>query len=110
MSSASELLRAAMNAAGIEYTSEIYCDGKLHRFKAEGDHARNCWYVLYEGPPAAGVFGCWKRGLKETWCERDGSLSQRDQLRVRERWHEADAKLKSEITARQKKARRIATW
>jgi putative DNA primase/helicase len=109
-SNAPEIFRAAMSAAGIDYTGEICCDGKLHRFKAEGDHQRNSWYVLYEGPPAAGAFGCWKRGLKEAWCERNGSLSHADSQRVRQQWQEADAKLKAEITARQKKARRTATW
>jgi len=110
MSSASELLRAAMSVAGIEYGGEIRFDGKLRRFKAEGDLGRNSWYVLYEGPPAAGAFGCWKRGLRQTWCECNGSLSHADSQRVRQQWQEADAKLKTEITARHKKARRTATW
>jgi putative DNA primase/helicase len=105
-----EAFRAAMNAAGIEYTGEIYCDGKLRRFKARDDHARNSWYVLYEGPPAAGAFGCWKRGLKETWCERNGNLSQEHWQSVRRQWQEASKKIETETATRQKKARRIAKW
>src|SRR5262245_32233056 len=109
-SNAVEAFRGAMAAAGIVWDGQIVADGKLHRFKAEGDHARNSWCVLYAGPPAAGAFGCWKRGLKQTWCERNSSLSHADSQRVRQQWQEADAKLKAETTARQKKARRIATW
>src|SRR5207244_5947427 len=107
---APEVFRAAMSAAGIDYTGQIYADGKLHRFKAGDDHARNSWYVLNAGPPAAGAFGCWKRGLKESWCERNRSLSQAESQRARQQRQEADAKRKAEITARQKKARRIAKW
>jgi putative DNA primase/helicase len=110
MSDALESFRATMSAAGIEYTGEICCDGRLHRFKAGDDRTRNSFYVLYEGPPVAGTFGCWKRGLKETWCEHNDGLSQADRHRVRDRWHEAKAKLNADITARQKKARRVATW
>jgi putative DNA primase/helicase len=105
-----ETFRAAMSAHGIEFSGALYFDGRLHRFKANGDNARNSWYVLYNGSIAAGAFGCWKRGIKETWCERDGSLSLEDSQRVRARWQEAEAKLKAETAARQKKARKVATW
>ena len=55
-----------MSNAGLFFTGEIYADGKLHRFKADGDHDKNAWYVFHPGPLAAGAFGCWKRGFKET--------------------------------------------
>src|SRR5262245_13149071 len=99
-----EDFRSAMRARGIDYTGEICCDGRLHRFKSGEDRARNSWYVFYaEPPPFAGAFGCWKRGLKETWCASNGSLSQADHQGVRERWGEADAKQKLETFVRQKK-------
>jgi putative DNA primase/helicase len=100
----------AMSAHGIEYSGELYFDGRLHRFKANGDNARNSWYVLHDGTPAAGAYGCWKRGVKETWCERNGSLSLAESQRVRACWQKADAKLKTETAALQKKARKLATW
>ena len=90
MNSTTEIFRSAMNAAGIEYTGEIFFDSKLRRFKAEGDDARNSWYVVHPGPPAAGAFGCWKRGLNESWCDRSSNLSQADWQRIRQRWHEAE--------------------
>jgi putative DNA primase/helicase len=105
-----ESFRAAMSAHGIEYSGELYFDGRLHRFKAHGDHARNSWYLLHAGPPAAGAFGCWKRDAKEKWCQRNGELSQAELQRVRQQWNEAELKLKAETVARQKKARQVATW
>jgi putative DNA primase/helicase len=105
-----ESFRAAMSAHGIKYSGEIYFDGRLHRFKANGDNARNSWYVLYNGSIAVGAFGCWKRGIKESWCERNGSLSLADSQRLRARRQEAEAKLKAETAALQKKARKRATW
>jgi putative DNA primase/helicase len=105
-----ESFRAAMSAHGIEYSGELCFDGKLHRFKANSHNARNSWYVLHDGPLAAGMYGCWKRGIKEKWCERVGGLSQAELQRARQQWQEADAKLKAEAAGRQKKARRIAAW
>ena len=60
--------RDALSNAGIPYANEIIADGKLHRYKTDGDHAENCWYVLHDDSLPAGAFGCWKRGLSETWC------------------------------------------
>jgi putative DNA primase/helicase len=107
---ACEDFRAAMAAAGITWNGQIVADGKLHRFKAEGDHHRNSWYVLHAGPPAAGIFGCWKRDIKQTWCERNVSLSQADSQRIRQQWNEAKSKLEAETVARQKRARKLAAW
>ena len=73
---ASEIFRDALRATGLDYAGEIIADGKLHRFKAKGDHNRNSWFVLHPGTPAAGAFGCWKLGFKETWCDRSRHLSQ----------------------------------
>src|SRR6266481_5202514 len=96
MSAAAEDFRHAMSSAGLAYTGEIYTDGRLRRFKAEGDHAKNSWCVLYAGPPAAGAFGCWKRGLKQTWCERNGNLSLAESQQIRKRLEQAEATLKAE--------------
>ena len=63
-----ESVCAAMRTAGLAYAGPIEADGKLHRFRAGDDTSKNSWYVLHPGPPMAGAFGCWKRGIKETWC------------------------------------------
>src|SRR5260370_36878320 len=105
-----ESFRTALRESGIEYSGELYFDSTLHRIKAGGDHARNCWFVLYPGPPAAGAYGCWKRDFKKTWCERNGSLSDLELDLIRQRWKEASAKLKAVTIARQEKARKVAAW
>ena len=101
---------AAMRAAGLDYGGPLLADGKLHRIKVEGDRERNSWYVLHDGSPAAGAFGCWKRGFKETWCDRTQQLSQTDWDRVRERWQETDRQREEADANRQAKARKTADW
>ena len=61
--------RAALRSAGLATDTEIVADGQLHRFRVDGDKARqlNGWYVLFADGVPAGEFGCWKRGIRETW-------------------------------------------
>jgi len=69
----SSAFKEAMLKAGIEPPVEIIAaDSALHRFTVAGDRARsnNGWYVLHADEPAAGAFGCWKRGISETWCAK----------------------------------------
>lgn len=50
----------------------IIPDGRLHRFRVEGDKAgsRNGWYIFYtEGIPA-GAFGSWRTGMTFKWCAK----------------------------------------
>jgi hypothetical protein len=61
--------RAALAKAGLAFDGEIIADGKFHHFKAAGDKRPSSWFVLFPANsvvPAAGAFGCWKRGSKET--------------------------------------------
>jgi putative DNA primase/helicase len=62
--------KQAMQNAGIEPPPEIIADNCLHRFTVAGDRikSKNGWYVFYADDPVAGAFGCWKRGISETWC------------------------------------------
>jgi len=108
--SAGEHLRAAMCAAGLDYAGPIHADGKLHRIKVEGDKARNSWFVLHASSPAAGAFGCWKRGFKEIWCDRSRNLSQAEWIEVRHRWQEAEREREQAETERHAQARKTAAW
>ncbi|MBI4664447.1 MAG: DUF3631 domain-containing protein [Verrucomicrobia bacterium] len=103
-----ESFRAAMGKAGLAFTGAILADGELHRFKATGDLACNCWYVLHGDSPAAGAFGCWKRNVKENWCECARQLSQAEWTEVRRRWQEADGELQRAEAERREKARKTA--
>lgn len=64
--------KQTMQSAGIEPPGEIIADGALHRFTVAGDRSRseNGWYVLHADAPPAGAFGCWKRGIAETWSSK----------------------------------------
>ena len=50
--------KEAMARAGIPCSDPINADGVLHRYRTEGDHSPNCWYVLYADGIPAGAFGC----------------------------------------------------
>jgi putative DNA primase/helicase len=80
----------------------------LHRFRAEDDKDRNSWYVFHAGPPSAGAFGCWRRGINETWHNGSGKLSERDYAAVREAWRAADAERKRTERERRDQARKVA--
>ena len=108
---ATENFRNAMRRAGLDYNGEIVADGKLHRFKADGDHGRNSWFVLNAGPPMVGAFGCWKRQIKETWCERSAQqLSPAEREAFRRRMEQIEAERERTEGERQAKARKITAW
>lgn len=48
---------------------EPVADGRIHRFRVEGDKAgsRNGWCVLYADPVGHGAFGSWRTGESHTW-------------------------------------------
>ncbi len=77
----------AMHAAGIEYHGPIIADKKLHRIKVNGDRNSNGWYVLHPDGIAAGMFGDWKRGTRETWCAKShDALTDEERAERDRRW------------------------
>ena len=76
----------AMINAGLDYQGAVIPDGLLHRFKVNGETNPNAWYVLHGDGIAAGMFGDWKRGIKETWCAKadteltESERAERDRL------------------------------
>lgn len=60
---------AAMRAAGLDFEQHLQADGRLHRFRVQGDKpgSKNGWYVLHADGVPAGAFGCYKRDIRETW-------------------------------------------
>ncbi len=76
--------RQAMQTAGIDPPADLIADGALHRFSTGGDRSKNSWYILFADDPAAGKFGCWKRGISEVWCSKaHQSLSPAEKARYR---------------------------
>ena len=64
----------AMLERGITPPSTFVYDGKIKRFKNEGDTKANSWYVGFQdGDFESGAFGCWKLDVHEDFCNRDKS-------------------------------------
>ena len=83
---------AAMAAAGLDFSGEIIPDGQLHRIKLNGDRKPDSWYTLHLDGIAAGSFGCWKRGISETWCARtDDTLTEAERADRDRKWGEQQA-------------------
>ncbi len=106
-----ENFRAAFTEAGLTYAGEFIADGKIHRFRAGDDKEKNSWYVLHTDLPARGTFGCWKRGIKETWCEKKrGDLTAAELQNIRETCKRAEKERERAELERQVKAQKTATW
>jgi putative DNA primase/helicase len=104
-----EHFRAAIRDTGLDHAGPIVPDSKLHRFRAGDDKAPNSWYVLYPGPPAAGAFGCWKRGIKETWCEnRKRDFTDSEWRSIRHTWKSAEAERERAEAERRAEATKAA--
>jgi putative DNA primase/helicase len=106
--SAIDSFRHAMFLAGLEHEAEIVPDGRLHRFKVNGDSNSNSWYILFPDTPMAGSFGCWKRGIKETWYDKSRTYNRDETARVSKRWRDAEAARKEAEKTRQAEARQKA--
>lgn len=62
---------SAIMAAGLTPPEFIEPDGTLHRFSSNGKRGdKSGWYVLHLDGVPAGVFGCWRDGLYQTWSSK----------------------------------------
>jgi len=64
----------ALQTAGLAMVKPaIIADGRLHRYRVDGDKAGslNGWYVLHLEAQPFGAFGSWKTGQSETWTATD---------------------------------------
>lgn len=105
----------SMNRAGLYTRDPILGDGRLHRFRVEGDKtgSKNGWYVLYGDELPAGAFGCWKRGISETWCTKaENTMTYTEREAFRRRMEEVRKACEVEDAARKKDAaaKALAIW
>lgn len=109
--STTESFRADLCEAGLKYAGPIESDGKLHRFKACGDENRNSWFVLFSGSPAAGAYGCWKRGFKKRWRDKNNRDCTAAELEtIRRRWEDAERQRELAEATRREQARKTAAF
>jgi len=99
-----------MAAAGLACAEGIIADGRLHRYRAPGDDARDGWYVLHVDGVAAGVFGHWGKcptGIK--WkAEGSAALDKDLAARLKAEIDEAKAQRDAEQKATQAAAAKTA--
>ncbi len=86
-----EAFRTAIIAAGLTPPDDIEADGALHRFSSNGKRGdKSGYYVLHGDGIPAGVFGCWRAGLTQTWCSKpDNDLTEAERQAMRERVRQA---------------------
>lgn len=103
---------AEMTKAGLDYSGQIHADGKLHRFRSGDDKDDSAWYILYPPDPIpAGAFGCWRRGISEKVCLKNGNdLKPNDEewKKVKNRFKEADQQREADEQERHKSAQQRA--
>lgn len=102
--------RQHMREAGIETEATIHGDGQRHRFRVTDDKSgsENGWYVLHLDGVPAGAFGCWKRGVNESWCAKSSASmteaerqAHKARMEASRREHEADqARVRAECKAK----------
>ena len=86
---------------------EISLDGRLHRFKVEGDTGteKTGWYVLHGDGVPAGAFGDWRRDISRKWhAVLPPDLSDEDRARIEENCRRAQALRDEETKKRRKRA------
>ncbi|MDR3005235.1 MAG: toprim domain-containing protein [Acidovorax sp.] len=106
-----EQFAQAIAAAGLVPPDTIHTDGQLHRFSATGKRSDSAgWYVLHADGLPAGVFGCWRNGLTETWCSKaENTLTQAERDTMRQRVQLAKQQRDADALQRQQKAQAVAT-
>ncbi|HQT01172.1 MAG: hypothetical protein B7Y26_08845 [Hydrogenophilales bacterium 16-64-46] len=77
-------------------------DGRIHRFRVEGDKAgsRNGWCVLYADPVGHGAFGSWRTGESHTWRAESKNFMTPAELAEQRRQFEAMRRQRTEEEAR----------
>ena len=96
--------QAAMAERGIVLRGAPVPDGRLHRFDVDGDPkgSKNGYYKLHIDGRPAGVYGCWKRGIKGTWKANGKPLSDFDHAELM-REIRAEQRRRDERQARKQK-------
>lgn len=105
-----EQFAQAIAAAGLVPPDAIHADGQLHRFSPTGKRSDSAgWYVLHADGLAAGVFGCWRTGLTETWCSKaDSALTQAERDSMHQRVKDAKDQRDASAKQRQQQAQAVA--
>lgn len=86
-----EAFRAEV-AAALGDPGPIVADGRIHRFRTEGERSgsRAGWYLFHADGLPAGSFGSWRDGEAHTWCAKpEAELSKAERAAWKRRMTEA---------------------
>ena len=101
---------AAILAAGLIPPHVIEADGLLHRFSTNGQRGDDSgFYTLHLDGVPAGMFGCWRSGIRQTWHARtERKLTQEELKAHRERVEAMKSERKAEEAKRHGEAAETA--
>ena len=75
--------REAIASAGLTPPDVIKADGTLHRFASDGRRGDDSgYYTLHLDGVPAGMFGCWRAGIRQSWHARDARKRTPEELRA----------------------------
>lgn len=100
---AREAMLEALGAA----PDEVSLDGRLHRFKVEGDSGteKTGWYVLHGDGVPAGAFGDWRRDVTQKWhASLPADLTEEARALMEEHCRRAQGLRDEEMKRRRKRA------
>ena len=106
MSDPIELFSLDIAAAGLTPPPTIHADGKVHRFSSNGKRGDDSGYYSFhlDGIPA-GMFGCWREGIKHTWCAKsDNDMTQAERGAHRQRVKAMQVQRETDTALRQHQA------
>ena len=99
--------REAMSEALGAAPDEVSLDGRLHRFKVEGDSGteKTGWYVLHGDGVPAGAFGDWRRNITQKWhASLPADLTEKARALMEEHCRRAQELRDEEMRRRRKRA------
>ena len=99
----------AIAQAGLPVPEQIEPDGHIHRFPTNGRRSDTAgYYCLFLDGMAAGHFGCWRNGIRQTWSSRNGAQLDRAEMdRLRRSMEKARAEREAYQDRRADYARQV---
>ena len=96
----------AIRSAGLPPPDTIIDDGAIHRFSTNGKPSDDSgWYSLHTDGIPAGIFGCFRSGLRSTWCAKsDSTMTDAEREANRQGIEAMQAQREAELMQRQQAA------
>jgi phage/plasmid primase-like uncharacterized protein len=108
-----EDLRAAMKSAGLNFAGQFQVDDQFQRFDCAGEKGEASYYSAHNyGEVLVATFGCFRRGIQQTWCSRSrGEMTGQQWGEVSRAWKEQARQREEEEKKKNAQAReRCGKW